>query len=817
MKKLSGLSFVVAVLALGVRATQAAEPAGSLTVHVNQPAAKIGPLFYGLMTEEINHSYDGGLYAELIQNRIFQDDPKSPAHWSVVGPATIALDTDKPVNNGALKTSLRLDIPSIANSQQVGVANDGYWGIPAWPNTKYHAAFYARVSDGFTGPLTISIQPDDGGPPLAMAIIPAVTTDWKKYEVDLTTGKLTTSTTNHFLISAGSKGSVWLSLVSLFPPTYNNRPNGNRIDLMQKLADLHPKFLRFPGGNFLEGNYVRERFNWKQTIGPLEDRPGHPGCWRYRASDGLGLLEFLGWCEDLHMEPLLAVYGGYSLGGETVKPGPDLEPFVQEDLDEIEYCTGDASTTWGARRIKDGHPAPFVIHYVEIGNEDLFDKHNTYPARFAQIFDAIKAKYPSIQCISTTAVKSRKADLVDDHDYPSPRQMLRTTARYENRDANLPKVFFGEWASQDGRPTPTMRAALADAAWLTGLQHASDTVLMNCYAPLLTNTNKGGWQWPTNLIGYDAANSFGSPSYYAQQMFTSNLGDVNLATDLTPQVTPQPPMVAAQGYIGLGTWSTSAEFKDVVVSNGTSKLFQSDFTGTGVPSGWKNVGDGNWNVQDGALQQTDNTRRDTRITTGDGSWQDYTLSVKARKISGAEGFLVMVHVRDAENMVRVNLGGWGNTHSALQQIEAGGNSEFGKAKPFTVETNRWYDIRVEVAGRDVKCFVDGNLIAQGKDEAATTPDHLFAVASRDSDKGDLILKIVNAGQASQQLDVSIDGANSIDADADLQVLQGQPADVNTVADPTKIAPVMSKLSGTSAKFTHEFPAYSVSVIRIHAK
>src|SRR5439155_8261306 len=181
--------------------------------------------------------------------------------------------------------------------------------------------------------------------------------------------------------------------VSLFPPTYNDRPNGNRIDLMQKLAELHPAFLRCPGGNYLEGDTIETRFKWKETLGPLEDRPGHMGCWSYRSSDGLGLLEFLNWCEDLKMEPLLAVYAGYSLKGEHVNAGPELEPFVTEALEEIEYVTGDASSTeWGARRAKDCHPETVKVRYVEVGNEAWFDKSGSYDGPFGQIFDAIKKK-----------------------------------------------------------------------------------------------------------------------------------------------------------------------------------------------------------------------------------------------------------------------------------------------------------------------------------------------------------------------------------------------------------------------------------------
>ena len=298
--------------------------------------------------------------------------------------------------------------------------------------------------------------------------------------------------------------------------------------MIQMLADMKPGFIRFPGGCIVEGFDLVRRYQWKKTIGPISDRPGHPSCWRYWSTDGMGLLEFLEWCEDLHMQPVLAVYAGYSLRDQHVTPGPDLEPYVQDALDEIEYVTGDTTTTWGARRAKDGHPAPFPLEYVEIGNEDWFDRSGSYDGRFAQIFDAIKVKYPKLQLIATTPVKSRTPDVLDDHFYRSSMEMQSDTHHYDKTDRNGPKIFVGEWATREGAPTPNMNAALGDAAWMTGMERNSDLVIMHCYAPLFVNVNPGGMQWRTDLIGYDALNSYGSPAYYAQVMFSANRGDVVL-------------------------------------------------------------------------------------------------------------------------------------------------------------------------------------------------------------------------------------------------------------------------------------------------
>ena len=273
---------------------------------------------------------------------------------------------------------------------------------------------------------------------------------WKEYKFEMQSGNAAASSENHLELTIDRPATLWLQLVSLFPPTYHGRPNGNRIDIMEKLAAMRPSFLRFPGGNYLEGNRIETRFDWKKMIGPLVDRPTHPSTWSYHSTDGMGLLEFLEWCEDLHMQPVLAIYAGYSLGGQVVKPGPDLEPYVQDGLDEIEYVTGGADTKWGAVRARDGHPAPFTLHYVEIGNEDNFDRAKTYDGRYAQFYKAIKAKYPDLQVIATMPVKGVTPDVVDDHYYKRERGMFDEARHYDDTDRNGPKIFVGEWATREG-------------------------------------------------------------------------------------------------------------------------------------------------------------------------------------------------------------------------------------------------------------------------------------------------------------------------------------------------------------------------------
>lgn len=517
----------------------------TLTIDATQAAGKVSPLHYGLMTEEINYSYDGGLYAELIRNRAFLDDTKSPAHWSAVGGASLALDTAQPVNP-VLTMSLRIEAATVG----AGVANAGYWGFPIKPNTRYKASFFAR---GSAGSLTLALQSRDGKTVYAKAAVPGLTEGWKQHGVTLTTGKVAPTTDAVFTITVSKPGTLWLSLVSLFPPTWKNRPNGLRPDLMQMLVELKPAFLRFPGGNYLEGNTIATRFDWKKTIGPISERPGHPCPWGYRSTDGMGLLEFLLWSEDMGAEPVLGVYAGYSLRGEFVKPGPDLEPYIQDTLDEIEYVTGPVTSKWGARRAKDGREKPFPLRYVEVGNEDFFDRSGSYDGRFAQFYDAIKKTYPHLKVISTVGneqpaskrVTSRRPDVLDEHYYRKAADFIRDSpTHFERYDRKGPEIFVGEWAAhEDVAPwtppsrnlpaTPSMKAALGDAAFMTAMERHSDFVTMQCYAPLLVNVNPGGRQWRPDLIGYDALKSYGAPSYYALKLFSTSVGDELLKVSLT--------------------------------------------------------------------------------------------------------------------------------------------------------------------------------------------------------------------------------------------------------------------------------------------
>jgi len=529
-------SIAVMLLAVPLAAQQL-----RLTLDLDSAGHPVSPTLYGLMIEEINHSIDGGLYAELVQNRAFHADWSGTPPWDLIrkgsSQASAALDASSGPSP-ALSSSMKLSVATAGPGEEAGLTNPGYWGFGLRPDTTYKGSLYARVADDSPGPITIRLINNRTGAVQAMATVTPKPGAWSQYPYTLKTAAIAPSADNHLELTVAQRGTLWLQLVSLFAPTFHDRPNGLRPDLMNMMAEMHPTFLRMPGGNFLEGNTLQDAYDWKKTIGPVMDRPGHNGPWFYWSSDGLGLLDYLTWCEDLHIEPVLAINAGYALNNTHITPGKDLEALVQSALDEVEYVTGDTSTHWGAMRAKDGHPAPFVIHSIEIGNEDYLDRSGSYPARYAQFAQALHQRYPQYKLIATDGnaeytTRVANPEVSDEHYYKTPSEMMELVHHYDRSPRDGPRIFVGEWATRSGAPTPNFGDALGDAAWMTSLERNSDIIVMAAYAPLLANVNPSAMQWPTDLIGYDAATAYGSPSYYAQSLFAGHLGDTTVPATLS--------------------------------------------------------------------------------------------------------------------------------------------------------------------------------------------------------------------------------------------------------------------------------------------
>jgi alpha-L-arabinofuranosidase len=453
--------------------------------------------------------------------------------WSLVADngvaATAGIDTSTPLND-QLTQSLKLEVTTIAAGQRAGMANIGYFGIPAVPGQTYKVSFFAKATT--KAPVTVSLESTDGETVYDSATVRGIGENWRRHYATLRVARSATlSTSARFVISVGEAATVWLQVVSLFPPTYKNRPNGLRPDLVRLLEDLHPKILRFPGGNYVEGDTLATRWDWKTTIGPIWERPGHDNsAWGYWSDDGLGLLEFLQLTEDLGVTPVMAAWGGLTLDG-TVIAESDLGPYVQDAVDQIEYAIGPVTSTWGAKRAAAGHPAPFATPYVEVGNEDFLNggttSYNDY--RYPMFYDAIKAAYPQVKLIATTAVTSRPMDVLDEHYYSDASFFESSSTLFDDQSRSGPQIFVGEYsatADAGSLPTGLLGNSIGEAAFMTGLERNSDIVHMASYAPLFANYNHT--QWDPDLIGFDQVTSFGSTSYYVQQMFASNVGKVVL-------------------------------------------------------------------------------------------------------------------------------------------------------------------------------------------------------------------------------------------------------------------------------------------------
>ena len=659
----------------------ATAPAAKLTVQVDRPGHKVSPQLWGVFFEDINLSADGGIYPELVRNRSFEDADK-PEHWSLTpdDAGEIAIDTSKPLNP-VNRQSLRAHF-----TKPISILNEGYWGMNVVQGDTYEARLSARAGEGFSGPLKITLEDVSGGA-LARGEVTGLTDHWKRFSLKLTADK--SEPEARLRISAQGSGTLWLDMVSVLPNrTWKN--HGLRPDLCQMLVDLKPAFLRFPGGCWVEGDDVAHMYHWKETIGDVEHRKPLWNIWAYQATHGLGFHEYLQLAEDLGAEPLFCINVGMS-HKENI-PLDQMSQWVQDALDAVEYATGPTNTVWGGLRAKNGHPAPFRMNYLEIGNEN---GGPAYQERYPLFHDALKSRYPHIQLVANVPTERRRADMYE-HYYSSPEFFMGQAERYDSYPRDGAKIFVGEYAVTAGCGQGNLRAAVGEAAFMTGLERNSDVVTMASYAPLFVNVNHK--RWNPDLINFDSSRVYGLPSYYVQQMFSQNAGDVTLPIEVeSPAATVEP----VSGLVGVGTWLTQAEFKDIKVTHNGRTLMEPGFA-DGL-KGWKTLG-GDWKLQDGVLRQN-SSAENVRALTGNDDWTDYTYSLKARKLGGAEGFLILFRVADENAKSWWNIGGWGNQRHA---IEMGGI--VGKEIPGRIETGRWYNIRMEVNGKHIKCYLDDTLI-----------------------------------------------------------------------------------------------------------
>ncbi len=559
----------------------------SVDVDVDHPKAKIQPTMWGLFFEDINFAADGGIYAEMVKNRSFEFATPRMG-WSIERTSqdsshfqVLSRIKSNPQNPHYARVKL------IDQSKTMAIRNTGFRGMGVKKEITYYFSVFASVPEGDVK-MTVSLL-SAKGEVLGKSSVSPSGKGWKKYETSLVSSA--TDQRASLRISFEGKGLIDFDMVSLFPSdTWKNRKGGLRADLVQLLYDMKPGFLRFPGGCIVEGRELSLRYQWKKTVGNVEDRTMIVNKWNdgfshrltpdYYQSYGLGFFEYFQLSEDLGAEPLPVLNCGMACQFNTAEMVSleELDPYVQDALDLIEFANGPVTTQWGKLRADMGHPAPFNMKYIGVGNEQWGPQ---YFERYVVFEKAIKSKYPEMKIVSSTGpfpadglfkyaqeeLKKHKAELVDEHYYREPEWFLKNATRYDNYDRNSYKIFAGEYAAQsDSTCSPNNKnnweCAMSEAAFMTGLERNADVVYMCSYAPLFAHLE--GWQWTPDLIWFDNLKSFGTANYYVQKLFAVNKG-----TDLLTIAKDGKPLIGEEGLYGSAVWD--AQSNEVILKLVNSK------------------------------------------------------------------------------------------------------------------------------------------------------------------------------------------------------------------------------------------------------
>jgi alpha-N-arabinofuranosidase len=526
------------------------------TIKPAMAGKKISPDLFGLFFEDINYAADGGLYAEQIQNRSFEYNPTERrewhplSFWEYIAPGysygSISVETASPININN-PHYIVLNAEHIGKEEKhvgpsgVGIKNTGFAGIVIKAGDKYNFSLFAKQLSNAPVTFTVSLQ-NTKGEILAEHSISTSSNNWQKYTASLT-AKASFDTAS-LIILATTPGKFALDVISLFPEkTFKNRPNGLRADLAQLLADMKPAFIRFPGGCLVHGDGLGNMYRWKNTIGPIEERKEQRNIWGYHQTAGLGYYEYFQFCEDIGAKPLPVLPaavscqnsgGTWRIGGTGQKAIPlnEMQEYIQEVLDLIEWANGSITSAWGSKRAAAGHPAPFNLQYIGIGNEDKISPE--FEERFKMIFNAVKEKHPEITVIGTSGpfhsgddfdkgwklAKNINVPVIDEHYYTNPEWFISNQYRYDTYNRKEGQVYLGEYASWGNK----LRNAIAEAAYMTGMERNGDIVKFSSYAPLLAKSNFT--QWKTDMIFFDNVKAIPTPNYYVQKMFSANAGDI---------------------------------------------------------------------------------------------------------------------------------------------------------------------------------------------------------------------------------------------------------------------------------------------------
>ncbi|CAH1207608.1 Extracellular exo-alpha-L-arabinofuranosidase [Paenibacillus auburnensis] len=785
-----------------------------LNVYTHETGAQLGDLF-GIFFEDLNHAADGGLYAELIQNRSFEFDPidhqdyHSLTAWEKVerggGRAGLSVESATPFHPANPHYAV-IDIQE--PGEGVGLSNAGFnTGIAVKEDEKYLFSVCMRRSDSFTTPVRVLLEGANGAV-CASAEIIADSADWQKYETVLTAGF--TDTACRLVILAGGLGRLEIDRVSLFPEkTYRGRRNGLREDIAVMLADLKPKFMRFPGGCLVHDGSLNpddrnSMYRWKNTIGEIASRPARRNNWGYNQTLGLGYYEYFQFCEDIGAKAIPVLPGGYDPHHGRIVPIDELGPWIQDALDLIEFARGDASTKWGGIRSSLGHTEPFGLEYIAIGNEEVGEP---FFERYPYFHKAIKELYPDIQVINSsgpfaaggeyergwTSAREHGSDLVDEHFYQSPEWFLANMDRYDHFKADEPKVFLGEYASWGN----TYYNALVEAAFMTRLEQNAHAVGLACYAPMLCNV--GYVNWKPDMIWFDNHQVFGTPNYYVQKLFMNHQGDRLLYIDAEnlPEK-PEASQETVKGRMVLAAEKSAVSYRNITLTNNLTG--EQQVIGESVEL----------NDIEGAVSKEEELRS---FLLGETDLRDYTLKWTARKTGGVRGFLIYFGMQDEGNRLNWEIGGWQNQDSTLSAVVDGRSSCLTQSL-FSVENDTDYELELHISGRLITASINGTIINQAEDLLPEIQP-LYYTASLEDSSGDVIVKAVNVLDTPLSARIELKELSAASNKAEVHELSGIELNAeNSFADPQKVSPSSRTITFEGNCFDYDFPGHSVTVFRI---
>ncbi|MBX3096221.1 MAG: hypothetical protein KF812_05110 [Fimbriimonadaceae bacterium] len=713
------------LLALAIVTGQPAQTE-SLTINLSSPSVRVSRSLFGVFFEEINNAGEGGLYGELLMNRgLVPSSEGLPQGWT--GTDGVRFDPSIKLNSARAG--------SIVLPRAASVSNSGFWGVA----TKLDSPLEARLWLKGTGMVTVSLTNSVGEHSSSIQTI-QVGQEWTEHQVTLSPNS--DATDLQLTVKSVSGTETHLGYASLKSVEgFRGRKAGLRSDLAHRVDALKPGFLRFPGGCYVEGNNLSNCFDWRSTLVPIEQRPATPRTfWGYVSSNGLGYHEYLQMCEDMNAEPMFVINCGMS--HTQIEPMATMNRYVKDALDAIEYANGPISSPMGALRAQNGHPKPFDLKYIEIGNENgyewAFGGPAPYHERFALINRAIKDRYPDIITISNVPVPE-PGDLTSEHYYDSPAWFWRNKDRYDSYDRAGSQVYVGEYAVTRANGRGSLAGALGEAAFMTGMERNADIVAMASYAPLLENINNR--QWNPNAIVFDNYRSYGTPSYWVQQMFGENRAQIMVKQTLLASLS-EPPRV--EGRFGFKTWATACEFKDVAISINGETRYRSAVPAIGDFDGIR----GEWSVDGGVLKQSDLRENLFAAIKGVSAQakDDWVFEFSAKKIEGREGFMALAAFQAQDVGIQWNLGGWTNSVHAFERDRA----RVGHAVDASIESNRWYRVRLEKLGNELIGSLDGEVVEVLREEGSP---NLAASAGVDTEKRELVLKLVNGAESSRTLNL----------------------------------------------------------------